>query len=78
MGIMNTEDYLNTVYYLNKDKDTEKAIAVGADASLWEDDTKVRLPEEDEDNYTLHGYYPRIKKINDKLVDINKELEGLK
>ena len=76
-GIMNTEDYLNTVYYLNKDGDN-KALAIGKDAELWESEAQVRFAESDEEEFSLHGYYPRIKKINEKLLDINDTLSGLR
>ena len=68
---MDTDDYLKSVYYLDKDE-AGKALAIGADASLWGAESRVRLPEKDEPEYTLHGYYPRVKKINDELLDINK------
>lgn len=65
MGIMNTEDYLDTVYYIDG--------ARGKDATLWNDETKVA----DDTEFTLNGYYQRIKKINDTLLPINEELVGL-
>jgi archaellum component FlaC len=74
---MNIDDYLNSVYYLDKDQNTRKALAVGEDAVLWEDVEKVRFAEGGEDEYSIYGYYPRIKKINDAIIPINKELIGL-
>lgn len=65
MGIMNTEDYLNTVYYMDGAK--------GSDAVLWNDPTKVQ----NDTDFTLNGYYQRVKKINDTLLPINEELVGL-
>jgi hypothetical protein len=41
---------------------------------LWNDENKV---DEDEDEFNLKGYALRIKKINDAMVPINKELIGL-
>jgi hypothetical protein len=63
MGIMNSDDYLNTVYYLDGAK--------GPDADLWEEGSV------ENGNYTLNGYIPRIKKINTTVLPINEELIGL-
>jgi hypothetical protein len=61
---MNTEDFLDTAYYLEG--------ATGKDAELWEDNEVSNS-----DNFTLKGYYPRLKKINSALEPINEELIGL-
>jgi hypothetical protein len=65
MGIMNVEDYLKTAYYFTDAK--------GPDSELWEDATQV-VPSVD---YTLDGYFPRVKKINEAILPINEELIGL-
>lgn len=62
-GIMDANDYLNTVYYIDGAK--------GEDAELWKGQV---LPSED---YNLNGYYSRIKKINDTLLPITEEISGL-
>jgi hypothetical protein len=59
---MDVKDYLNTVYYLDG--------ASGADLKLWEKQTPS-------DNYTLNGYFQRIKKINDTIIPINEEIVRL-
>jgi hypothetical protein len=65
MGIMNDDDYFNTVYHLTG--------ATGRDAELWSDTKKVV----DSATYTLNGYYLRVKKINDTIIPINQTLIDL-
>jgi hypothetical protein len=52
---MPTDEYLDEVYYIDSDD------SCGLDSSLW--DGQVT----DSSNFTLKGYYLRIKKINDTL-----------
>ena len=70
MDIMPATDYLQTNYYLEYDSDGN-AKAVGQDAELWtgSDANKVR---NDGDNWNLHGYFLRLKKINEQLLNIGK------
>jgi hypothetical protein len=73
MGIMDTNDFLDTVYYIDG--------AQGKDGELW----KIKNDEgalidgyvTTDDTYNLNGYYQRIKKINDAILPINEELIGL-
>ena len=62
MGIMDTEDFLQTAYYIDG--------AEGPDAELWNGQVS------NSNNFNLNGYYPRIKKINDTLKPISQELIG--
>jgi hypothetical protein len=72
MGIMPTEEFLKTNYYLEKESGVAKAY--GGDAELWTDEngnyTDVRLPEAGENEYSLDGYFLRVKKINQALEPI--------
>lgn len=63
MGIMDTKDFLDTVYYIDG--------AQGKDGELWDGYVTT------DNTYNLNGYYPRIKKINDAILPINEELIGL-
>ena len=80
MGIMPTDEFLQTNYYLEKDSGVAKAY--GGDAELWMDKegnyTDVRpSTTEDEGDYSLNGYFLRVKKINQALEPIGQELAEL-
>ena len=64
-GLMDVREYLNTVSYLEGAK--------GLDAELWTGNYVTNSSD-----FTLNGYEPRIRKINDALQPINTELAGLK
>lgn len=79
IGIMPTEEFLQTNYYLEKDGGVAKAY--GGDAELWESKeggyTDVRFPVTGEEDYSLNGYFLRVKKINQALEPIGQELAEL-
>ena len=63
IGIMNTEDYLLTNYYIDDAK--------GPDGELWNGEVT------EQNDYNLNGYFLRLKKINDTLEPIKETLIGL-
>jgi hypothetical protein len=66
---MDADEYLDTVYHMDG--------AAGLDAELWKDSDGQNYGVTPSDDYTLNGYFPRIKMINDALKPINTELIGL-
>jgi hypothetical protein len=66
---MDASDYLNIVYHIDG--------AEGPDAELWKNSEGQNYGVTPSDDYTLNGYFPRIKMLNDALVPINTELIGL-
>ena len=64
-NIMNSAEYLNNTYYLDG--------AIGPDAELWNDETKVKS---EEGVINPKGYYARLKKINNALTPIADQIAG--
>ena len=73
MGIMKADDYLTTNYYMTGAK--------GPDGVLWkEKDSNGTLKDvfmTTDSTYTLNGYFPRLKKINEAIMPLNQEIIGL-
>ena len=61
--IMPVEDYLNEAYYMNEDSQ-------GPDQKFWGDSMTYSTTEE----MTLKGYFPRLKKLNEKILPLGKTL----
>jgi hypothetical protein len=73
MEIMKADEYLATNYYMTDAK--------GPDGVLWkEKDSNGILKDVSmttDSTYTLNGYFPRLKKINEAIMPLNQEIVGL-
>jgi hypothetical protein len=64
-GLMHAASYLDSNYMLTNAK--------GPDSALWADGYI-----ENANNFSINGYFPRIRKINDAIIPLNEELVGLR
>ena len=77
-NLIDLESYLKTIYQLVDSSGSTVKYAAGKDAALWNVSNSSHTFMVDSDNYNILGYYPRLKKINDAIEPLNKEIIGLR
>lgn len=68
-GLLDADDYLNELYY------TAGASGLDIEYQKYKDDSSYIINEKAETN--IKGYFPRLKALNNQLVEINEQMSGL-